>query len=78
MTLAITWSIVMVGLVLLALIGRDAWLRTLDARRRALTEEDAATIRAVGERCGRIEATLKDHHDRLVVQERKLPAVRRA
>lgn len=78
MTAAITWAIVMVGLVVLALILRDTWLRTLAARKVELADADAATLRAMGTRCGNIEGTLKDHSDRLLRLERERPAPRRA
>lgn len=75
-------SVIMAGLVLLALIGRDVWLRTLAARTRALTEAERETVTrsfaAVEARCARIEADVKQHHDRLLAQERKQPAPRRA
>ena len=75
-------SIVMLGLVLLALVGRDVWLRTLAARSRALSEVErealAKALAVLGDRCSRIEADVKQHHDRLLAQERKQPAPRRA
>lgn len=72
---------VMVGLVLLAVIGRDTWLRTLEMRRQNL-EKDAERSVAdaflrLGQRCERIELSLKEHHDRLLVMERRQPLPQR-
>lgn len=76
--IAASLAIVMVGLLLLALIVRDAWIRTLEARRREKTETDQNTLVALGRRCEGIEGTLKDHHERLLRAERERPAPRRA
>ncbi len=77
----VTWAVVMVGLVLLALIGRDAWLRTLESRHRARTVQESERIHttqvAMGNRLDRVEGTLKEHHDRIVHQERKQTVTRR-
>ena len=78
MTTVYSLIVAFTGLLLLALIGRDVWLRTLEARRRALTDTDTETLMAMGKRCQSIEDTLKVHSDRLLAQERKLPGPRRA
>lgn len=75
-------AVVMVGLVLLALIGRDVWLRTLEARTKALAETERKGIdralSTLADRCAALETGVKHHHDRLLAQERKIPAPRRA
>ena len=71
-------AVAFIGLVLLALIGRDAWLRTLEARRRVLSENDATAIRAIDDRQARIEVAQQAIHDRVTSLERQRPGPRRA
>lgn len=72
-----TTAVVVVGLVLLALLARDTWLRTLASRKVDAGAEHHAQLATVTRRVDNLTASLTEHHDRLIRLERA-PGVRRA
>ncbi len=72
---AVVASLVLV--LLLALVARDTWLRTLTARKQDVADADRAAITLLGERCSKLEAEQREQHGRLLAVERRQP-VRRA